>query len=258
MNNNPIAVFDSGLGGLSVWREIRAGLPEESLVYFGDGKNCPYGPKPQAEVIGYVADAARQLIRQQGAKMLVVACNAATAAAIDFLRETYPDLPIVGMEPAVKPAVLTTRTGVVGILATAGTLAGRLYNETVAHYADRATILSAVGEGFVEIVEAGREDGPEALATVRNVLEPMLLQGADRIVLGCTHYPFLAGAMREVIGRRDVELIDPAPAVARRVADLLERHDLRAAPGHVAYYPFLTAGDAGYLERLKDLASRLS
>lgn len=258
MDNRPIAVFDSGFGGLSVWREIRRALPGESLVYFGDGKNCPYGPKPREEVIGYVDAAVRQLIDERGAKMLVVACNAATAAAIDFLRGRYPALPIVGMEPAVKPAVLTTKTGVVGILATAGTLSGRLFNRTAAQYADRARILTAVGEGFVEIVEAGKEDSPEALAAVEKVLAPMLDAGADRIVLGCTHYPFLEGAMRRVIGARAVELIDPAPAVARRVRSLLDEHGLRAEKGAEAVCDFLTAADEEYLRRLEKKADEIT
>ncbi len=254
MNDAPIAVFDSGLGGLSVWREIRRLLPHESLFYFGDGANCPYGPKPHAEVNGYVDAAARMLIREKGAKMLVVACNAATAAAINNLREAY-DVPIVGMEPAVKPAALSTRTGVIGILATAATLSGGLYHDTAAKWGEGVTILDAVGEGFVELVERGLEDTPEAEQTVRRALEPMLLEGADRIVLGCTHYPFLEGAMRRVIAQcvpgADVQIIDPAPAVARRVADLLSRGDALAGADNVPRYEFYTAGDAGYLARLE-------
>lgn len=252
---------------MSVWREVRALMPHESLLYYGDGKNCPYGPKPQAEVIGYVDAAARFLIGEKGAKMLVVACNAATAMAIDFLRAKYT-VPIVGMEPAVKPAATSTRTGVVGILATANTLRGTLYNGTVARYSDRAKILQAVGEGFVELVEAGREDMPEAVEIVRAALEPMLLADADRIVLGCTHYPFLAPAMRRVIeqvlgpggvaadGRKlpapeAVQLVDPAPAVARRAQDLLVVAGLTADPGHVPVYEFYTAADGDYLARLR-------
>ncbi len=253
MNSAPIAVFDSGLGGLSVRREIVRLLPHESVVYYGDGANCPYGPKPREEIAGYVADAARFLIEDKGAKMLVVACNAATAAAIDLLRAEY-DVPIVGMEPAVKPAVLTTRSGVVGILATAQTLGGELFRNTAARYADRAEILTAVGEWFVELVEAGREDTPEAVIAVRRAMEPMLAAGADRIVLGCTHYPFLAKAMREVIGPRDVVLIDPAGAVARRAAGLLEAGGLEAPADNEPVYEFFTASDETYLQRIKDKA----
>ncbi len=251
----PIAVFDSGLGGLSVWREIRAMLPHEPLIYFGDGKNCPYGPKTRSEVIGHVDAAARELIENQGAKMLVVACNAATAAAIRHLRETYR-VPVVGMEPAVKPAALSSRTGVIGILATAGTLHGTLFQDTSARYMDKVRILSAVGEGFVELVEAGMEDTPEAVEVVRRAVGPMLEAGADRIVLGCTHYPFLAGAIRKVIGSREVELVDPAPAVARRVASLLEG-GLAADADHRAEYRFMTAWDEAYLERIRVKAAQI-
>ena len=244
MNNAPIAVFDSGLGGLSVWRELRRRLPRESLYYFGDGKHCPYGPKPRQEVIGYVDEAVRRLL-DRGVKMVVIACNAATAAAIDYLRTHY-QVPFVGMEPAVKPAALSTESGVIGVLATAGTLKGRLYRETAARYADRVKILEAVGEGFVELVEAHREQTPEAVDTVRRVVEPMLEAGADRIVLGCTHYPFLTGALRKVIGDRKVTLIDPAPAVERRVAQLLGEKDLFAGEDHEPEYAFFTAADEVY------------
>lgn len=248
MDDRGIGVFDSGLGGLTVWREIRRQLPEESLLYYGDGKNCPYGPRPTAEVCRFASQAVRFLI-EKGAKLIVVACNAATAAAIDYLRATY-SLPIVGMEPAVKPAVLTTERGVVGILATAAALEGPLFHRTAGQYADRATILTAVGEGFVELVERNAEQSPEALETVRRAVEPLLLGGADRIVLGCTHYPFLIGPLRQVIGERTVGIIDPAPAVARRVGSLLDSCGLRAPAGHVAEYDFYTASDDTYLQRL--------
>ncbi len=249
MNNAPIGVFDSGLGGLTVWKELRRGLPAESIVYFGDGKNCPYGPKPVAEVIGYAEQAVRLLL-DQGAKLIVVACNAATAAAIDYLRTTY-DLPFVGMEPAVKPAALSTRSGVIGILATRNTLKGHLFRDNVARYGDRVRILEAVGEGFVEIVEADLEQTPKAEETVRRVVEPMLNAGADRIVLGCTHYPFLAPVIRRVIGDRQVELVDPAPAVERRVAHLLTEFGLQAEVDHQPQYSFFTAAGPEYRTKLE-------
>lgn len=194
MNNAPIGVFDSGLGGLTVWRELYRKLPHESLIYYGDGKNCPYGDKNREEVTAYVDLAVRRLI-DRGVKLIVVACNAATAMAIDHLRRNYA-LPLVGLEPAVKPAAMASRSGVIGILATAATLNGRLFRETSQRYADRVKILTQVGEGFVELVESNREQTPEALARVDKLLRPMLDAGADQIVLGCTHYPFLSAAMR--------------------------------------------------------------
>ena len=156
----------------------------------------------------------------------------------------------MGLEPAVKPAVLTSRSGVVGILATAASLKGRLFRETSRKYADRARMIEQVGEGFVELVESDREDTPEAFETVSKLLGPMLEQGVDRIVLGCTHYPFLSGAMRRVIGDRDVRLVNPAPAIERRVEVLLEEFSLAAAEDHEPEYSFMTSADEEYLSRL--------
>lgn len=233
------------MGGLSVLRELRERLPHESLYYYGDGKNCPYGPKPAAEVVGYV-DEGVQLLVGKGIKMLVVACNAATAAAIDFLRAKY-DFPIVGLEPAVKPAVESTKTGVIGVLATRNTLDGNLFKNTSAKYSDKVTIIPMVGEGFVELVESDMEDTPEALEAVRRQVEPMISAGADKIVLGCTHYPFLAGTIRKVIGDKDIELVDSGPAVVRHVKRILDDSGLAAGEDNVPEYRFFTAGDEKYL-----------
>ncbi|MDR0511038.1 MAG: glutamate racemase [Rikenellaceae bacterium] len=249
MNNNPIGVLDSGVGGLSVLRELRAQLPAESLYYYGDGLNCPYGSKPLWKVEKYVDKGVRQL-KKHSIKMLVVACNSGTAAAIDFLRNRY-DFPIVGMEPAVKPAAIATRSGVIGVLATANTLAGELYRTTAARYADRVRIVPCVGTGFVELVEGDREGTPEALEAVRRVVEPLLERGADQLVLGCTHYPFLAADIRAVIASRAVDLVDPAPAIVRRVRSLLEEHDLVAQPGYTPLYRFFTAADDHYRKMLR-------
>ena len=226
MDNRPVGVYDSGLGGLTVWREIRRQLPEESLVYLGDGKNCPYGARPADEICRLADEAVGRLVGA-GCKMVVVACNTATAAAIDFLRRKYRQMPIVGMEPAVKPACLNTR------------------------YGENIRVLTAVGEGFVELVEEDREQSPEAVETVRRVLEPMIREGADQIVLGCTHYPFLLPVFRQVIGERGVAVVDPSPAVGRRVGQLLDQYDLRAEKGATANYGFLTFADEAYRSRLE-------
>ncbi len=248
MNNAPIGVFDSGLGGLTVWSELYKKLPHESLLYFGDGTNCPYGDRPRSEIISFVDEAVRRML-SQGVKMVVIACNAATAMAIDHLRATYT-IPFVGLEPAVKPAVETSRSGVIGVLATTATLGGELFRKTSERYSSQAKILTAVGRGFVELVEGDREDTPEARQTVAQVLEPLLQQGADRIVLGCTHYPFLAQAMREVIGSRDVTLINPASAIERRVASLLDQHGLSASEEHRPEYTFDTFAGEEYRRKL--------
>ena len=250
MDNRPIGIYDSGMGGLTVWREVRRALPAESLVYLGDGKNCPYGSRPQAEV-AQLADAAVAHLVSLDCKLVVVACNSATAAAIGLLRDKYAPLPIVGMEPAVKPACLTTRSRVVGVLATERSLDGELFRRTAARYGADIEVLTAAGRGFVELVENDREQTPEAVACVGEAVRDMIARGADRIVLGCTHYPFLLDALRAATQGSGVEFIDPSPAVARRTAELLDRYDLRADGSRPPHYRFETFADEAYRLRLE-------
>lgn len=239
LNNNPIAVFDSGVGGLSVWREIRKMLPAEPLIYFGDGLNCPYGQRPTNEVKALTISAVEWLVGQ-GAKVVVVACNTATAAAIDEVRARFAGTPIVGMVPAVKPAAAATHTGTVAILATARALEGGKLDQYIHDFAEGVEVITAVGEGFVELVELGRENTAEAVEVVQRVIEPLIARGADRIVLGCTHYPFLIKAFEQVIGARAVEIVDPAPAIARRVAQLLKGNGLAASSYSASVNPAVT------------------
>ena len=216
-----IGIFDSGAGGLSVYREIRKLLPDQGFVYFSDNAHCPYGEKDAS----YIQERGRRItetLLEKGAQAIVVACNTATAAAIATLREEYPDIPFVGMEPAVKPAALGTETGVIGVLATAGTLKGSKYLKTKGRFEDDVRIVEHVGDGFVELVENGILDGPVAHATVKASLQPLLDAGADRIVLGCTHYPFLRPVIEALAGP-GIQVIDPAPAVARQTVRLLEK-----------------------------------
>ena len=254
MNDAPIGVYDSGLGGLTVWREGRRMLPSESRVYLGDGKNCPYGSRPREEVRRLADEAVASLVAQ-GCKMVVVACNTATAAAIDFLREKYAPMPIVGMEPAVKPACLNTRSGVVGVLATERSLDGELFRRTAAKYGSGVELITAPGRGFVELVESDRESTPEAEQAVRDAVAVMLEHGADQIVLGCTHYPFLLPVLERVVAGRGVEIVDPSPAVARRVVQLLDQYGLHAAPDHVPSYTFRTFAGESYRLRLEHKAA---
>ncbi len=250
-DNSPIGVFDSGLGGLSVWKEIVKALPEESVIYYGDGLNCPYGKKKPEEVIAISEGIVRFLLDKE-VKLIVIACNTATATAVEYLRQHYPHVPFIGMEPAIKPAAEHSRTGVIGILATVNTLRGRLFRETSRRFAENVKVIPAVGEGFVRLVEENREDSPEALEAVRKAVEPLLEAGADHLVLGCTHYPFLAETIRKVIGERDVRLVDPAPAIAHRVVEILREKGACAIPGHRAEYAYYTSGDEKYLSRLKE------
>lgn len=249
-----IGVFDSGLGGLSVLRVLREVLPYESFIYLGDGKRCPYGERSREEILRFTEEAVERLLAE-GCKMVVLACNTATAVAIKQLRERYPDIPFVGLEPAVKPAALTSQSGVVGVVATRRSLEGEHFRTTAAKYADRVRIVTSVGEGFVEAVERDEEALPATEELVRRAIEPLLREGADRIVLGCTHYPFLRKTIERVVGD-GVEIMDSSEAVARRVAALLDEYNLREEEGSPQSCLYFSFADEAYVERLKMKDSR--
>lgn len=220
-----IGVYDSGIGGLSVLKELIKLMPGEDFTYFSDDAYCPYGPK-DPELIRERASVITQELINDGAEMIVVACNTATAAAISMLRERYP-IPFVGMEPAVKPAALNSRTGVVGVLATAGTFKGSLYHTTLEKLPASVQVIECVGEGLVETVEKGILDGPQVESLIHKCIDPILAAKADHIVLGCTHYPFLKPVIERIAGPA-VTVINPAPAVARQAEKLLsELRDVR-------------------------------
>lgn len=250
--NRAIGVFDSGLGGISVWRALYDALPNESLIYLGDGARCPYGSRSREEVLQYTEEAVERLLAE-GCKMVVVACNTATAISISYLRDKYPSIPFVGLEPAVKPAALTTKSGVIGVLATKRSLEGDHFRRAEAKYGEEVTILKAVGEGFVEAVENNEEHTGETLELVRKAVMPLVDGGADKIVLGCTHYPFLRDEIARIAGD-GVDIVDSSEAVARRVATLLDEYDLRAREGATPEYRFLTFADEEYVERLRNKA----
>lgn len=248
-----IGIFDSGVGGLSVFREIRKLLPEESYIYYSDNAHCPYGEKTKE----YITDRAREITRfllEKGCRIIVIACNTATAAAIATLREEFP-VRFIGMEPAVKPAVHLTETGVVGVLATAGTLKATKYIDTRAKWAKDVKIVEHIGEGFVELVEKGIIYGAEAENVVRKSLMPLLEAGADTIVLGCTHYPFLASTIsligKEYLsarGAEDFHVIDPAPAVAKHLMEVMEEEDILKNEGTGFSIELHSSGDRHTLE----------
>ena len=254
MNNNttsssPIGVFDSGVGGLSVWRELVKFLPDEDIIYVADSANCPYGNKSQKEVIE-LSNRIALFLLEKGCKLIVVACNTATAAAIDYLRKHY-SIPFVGMEPAVKPAALSSKTRAVGILATAGTFKGHLFNETKERFASDVKVIEQVGEGLVDAVENGTADSPETKRLLQSYIQPMLDANVDHIVLGCTHYPFLIPQIKEIAKDRIV-IIDPAPAVAKHVKHLLEENGLGGKTKDFISptYSFYTTGDPAILQRM--------
>jgi glutamate racemase len=242
----PIGIFDSGLGGLSVWRQIVALLPHESTLYVADRAHVPYGSRQEDEIRAY-SEAIGSRLLQAGCKAIVVACNTASAVVLQPLRERFPGQLILGLEPAVKPAVALTRTGVVGVMATPATFQGRLFRATVGRHAAQVRVVEQVCLGLADLVEAGDPDGQRTEALLRGFLEPMLAAGADTIVLGCTHYPFVIEAIRRLVGP-DVTVIDPAPAVARHLGSLLERHGLRAPPRNPCHH-FLTTAEAARFDR---------
>lgn len=243
-----IGLLDSGVGGLSVLREVRRLLPRADLHYVGDSAWCPYGTKRPAEIQARVFEIADYLLGH-GAEILVIACNSATIHAVGALRAVYP-LPVVGMEPGVKPAAERTRSGVVGVLATEASLAGEKFHQLVSAHASGVRVITRPCPRFVELVEAGRLEGPEAEAAVDEALAPLVAAGADVYVLGCTHYPFL----RPLIEARlpaGAEVVDTGPAVARRVASLLPEGEESRGSGAVR------VETTGPLARLEELFPRL-
>lgn len=228
-----IGIYDSGVGGLSVWRELYKLMPKQDYIYVSDSAHCPYGTKP----IDYIIERAAAITRfciGKGADIMVVACNTATAAAITYLRNTFP-IPFVGMEPAIKPAALTSHSGVVGVLATANTFKGSLYHNTLERFASGVKVIEKVGEGLVELVEAGKTEGEEAERLLHGYIDPMTAQGADAIVLGCTHYPFLEKTISKIAGR-GVKIVNPAPAVAMQTMRIVDALPQRRSNGALFFY----------------------
>jgi glutamate racemase len=245
-----LGIFDSGVGGLSVLRHIRAQLPQADLAYFADTVHVPYGPRALAEVRRFAEGITRFLL-DRGAQAVVVACNAASAAALTYLRATFPDVPFVGMEPAVKPAAEGTRTGVVGVLATPATFQGELFNSVVERFAQGVTVIPQVCPGLVQQVEAGELSSPATEAMLRGWVEPMLARDIDALVLGCTHYPFVIPLLEKICGP-GVRVIDPAPAVARQVGRVLNGAGERRAAGRsreAGRLIYFTSGEAGAFSR---------
>jgi glutamate racemase len=258
METDSVGIFDSGVGGLSVWREIARQFPAENLLYLADQGHVPYGPRPMAQIRQYSTAITRFLL-SQGAKLIVVACNTASAAALYHLRATFPDVPFVGMEPAVKPAAETSHSGVIGVIATVATFQGELFGSLVERFASDVQVLTQTCPGLVEAVEAGELDSPATEALLRKHLAPLTAARVDTLVLGCTHYPFLTPLIARVVGP-GVHIVDPAPAVARQVGRVLAQRGMRGA-GHTVPVSlwegmrvFYTSGE---LAPFADLITRL-
>jgi glutamate racemase len=248
MDQRPIGVFDSGVGGLSILRQIRVLLPDEDVLLFADQAHVPYGPRPLSEVRKF-AEGITNFLLEQHSKLIVVACNTASAAALHHLRSTFPMIPFVGMEPAIKPAAQNSRSRVVGVLATPATFQGKLFSSVVERFASDVTVLQQVLPNLVELIEAGDLDGPETQEILRQGVTPLLEQGADTLVLACTHYPFIIPLLSKLVGH-DVQVIDPAPAIARQVGRLLKQHDLKTPTENTGQLTYFTSGDPKKLNKL--------
>jgi glutamate racemase len=253
----PIGIFDSGIGGLTVLRAIRQLMPDEPLLYLADQAHVPYGPRSMDEVRNF-SEAITHYLLDQGARMIVVACNAASAAALKYLRSVFPEVPFVGMEPAVKPAAEHTRSGVVGVLATPATFQGELYASVVERFAQGVKLLQDTCPGLVTQIEKGALKSHETRLILEKALHPMLAQGIDTVVLGCTHYPFVIPLIQEISGP-GVRVIDPAPAIARQAQRLLVAGNLLDLEINNEYgqlgktheqLHFATTGDAALLESM--------
>jgi glutamate racemase len=233
-----IALFDSGLGGLSILREVRRRLPQHDLLYLADTAYCPYGPRQPDEVCARALAIGNWLVGQ-GAGLLVVACNTASSAALELLRAELP-ITVVGMEPGLKPAAAATHSGRVGVLATSSTLAGARFAGLVERYAEGVEVITQPCPGLVELVEAGELDGPTARTLIGRYVAPLLERGVDTLVLGCTHYPFLRPTIADIAGPH-VAIVDTGPAVAQQVARVAEQRGLPAGHGRACFW---TTGDS--------------
>jgi glutamate racemase len=244
----PVGIYDSGVGGLSILSALTSLLHQERFYYVADGFHCPYGDRAEQEIIQLSLGVARHLV-ESGCKAIVVACNTISATSLPALRAAFPKVPIIGMVPAVKPAIELTHTGVVGVLATSATVKGRLYLDVLARYGGDTRVVSQPCPGLVERIEAGDLDGPDTERLVRACLNPIMAAGADVIVLGCSHYPFVRPLIERLVGP-GVRIIEPSDAIALQTRRVLERQALCSA-GRSAAEPqvhFATSGDTRSLE----------
>ncbi|MDA7744834.1 glutamate racemase [bacterium] len=252
MNNQPIGIFDSGVGGLSIWQHISMVLPNESTVYIADSANAPYGERSKAEIIS-LSERSTERLLSLGAKIIIVACNTATTNAIEELRSNFK-VPFVGIEPATKPAAINTKTGKIGILATKGTLASELFLNTSKQFRGSIEIIETVGTGLVQIIESGKFN--QAKPLLNKYLSPMVKAGVDNIVLGCTHYPFLKDLMREILPD-SITIIDSGNAVAQQTKFLIDKFDLQSNVSNKISHRILSTGNLETLNNITPLMGNI-
>ena len=244
----PIGVYDSGVGGLSVLRAIHSRLPNEATLYFADQAKVPYGERPLEEV-RQLAEGVTRMMMSQGVKLIVIACNTASAAALKHLRALYPEFPFVGMEPAVKPAAEQTLSGKVGVLATPSTFQGELYASVVERFGKDVQIFEATCLGLVKQIERGYLHTYLTRSILQQAIQPMLAEGVDTLVMGCTHFPFVIPLIQQIAGE-NVRVIDPAPAIARQTERvLIQQYLLRTSSAKLSHR-YLTSGDPTRFSRL--------
>ncbi|MBU3821990.1 glutamate racemase [Flavobacteriaceae bacterium XHP0103] len=247
MNPQPIGIFDSGVGGTSIWKEINLLLPNENTIYLADSANAPYGLKGKDAII-QLSTKNTELLIEKGCKLIVVACNTATTNAINILRESYK-IPFIGIEPAIKPAALQTQTHAVGILATKGTLSSELFSKTSGLFARNIKVIERVGDGIVELIESGQLYSEEMKTLLKLYLQPMIDANIDYLVLGCTHYPYLIPILIELLPSH-VKIIDSGEAVARQTKAILEKNNLINTQTKKAEHQFFSNGNPDIMKSL--------
>jgi glutamate racemase len=249
----PIGIFDSGVGGTSIWKEIEGLLPYENTIYLADSKNAPYGNRSVDEIISLCVKNTKLLL-DLNCKIIVVACNTATTNAISYLRKNY-DVPFIGIEPAIKPAALMTNSNSIGILATRGTLNSQLFSSTSKEHTQGIKITEVIGEGLVQLIEQGKIDSTEMTDLLKKYLKPMLDEGIDHIVLGCSHYPYLMPILKDLLSER-IQIIDSGEAVARQTKNILDQNQLLRTEKGSPYHRFYSNSTTKViLELLKDHAN---
>ena len=247
MSKQPIGIFDSGVGGTSIWKEIHNLLPNENTIYLADSINAPYGPKGK-KTITDLSIKNTELLLEKGCKLIIVACNTATTNSIDYLRKNYK-VPFIGIEPAIKPAALQTKTNAIGILATKGTLSSTLFSITSGLFASDVTVVEQIGEGIVPLIEKGKLYSDEMKGLLKLHLKPMIDANIDYLVLGCTHYPYLIPLLVDLLPK-NVKIIDSGEAVARQTKTVLEQHDLLNTETLRSKKEFYTNGNPNVMKSL--------
>lgn len=247
MNNNPIGIFDSGVGGTSIWKEIVKFLPNENTIYLADNKNAPYGKKSAEEIIS-LSIKNTELLISKGCKLIIIACNTATTNAITILRKNY-NIPFVGIEPAIKPAALYSKSGAIGILATKGTLSSTFFEKTAKEYTQNIRTIKQNGEGLVSLIEKGKLNSNEMNELLTAYLTPMLNFNIDHLVLGCTHYPYLIPQIKKIVGD-NVKIIDSGAAAAKQTKAVLSKNNLLSTSTKPSNHIFYTNAQATVLEQL--------